>query len=183
MRHTMRLLASLLLLGGGCDGEVVDLDPAADDDDITTDDDDDTTTNAGAVYVVSGPLAGIAKITTVATAKLLGEASSDYAGSDVACAGDVDGDGANDILTAAPNGNRGASDAGQTYLVLWPTTGTTSLALADASILGTNASDYSGFAVAGGDANGDGYSDILIGAYGHTFSTTDNGATYLMYGP
>ena len=88
------------------------------------------------------------------------------------------------MLIGAYMGNRGASDAGQTYLVLWPAAGTVRLGTAaNAAFLCTASSDHSGRPIAGGDANGDGYSDVLIGADDHSFSTSDNGATCLFYGP
>ncbi|MBK9648383.1 MAG: FG-GAP repeat protein [Deltaproteobacteria bacterium] len=54
----------------------------------------------------------------------------------------------------------------------------------DVSFSGGASRDYFGYAVsAGGDANGDGYDDLLVGAYGADTSTTGAGAAYLFYGP
>ena len=54
-----------------------------------------------------------------------------------------------------------------------------SLATADQHILGEESGDYAGYAVSGGgDVNGDGYDDILVGApYAES-----GGMTYLLFG-
>ncbi|MCK5253406.1 MAG: FG-GAP repeat protein, partial [Thermoplasmata archaeon] len=101
----------------------------------------------------------------VSTASFLGEGAADNSGRVVAGAGDVNGDGFDDLLISAPGDDDGGQDAGQTYLVFgkastW--TMDTNLANADASFWGENAADSSGSTIAGaGDVNGDGYDDIL----------------------
>ena len=66
----------------------------------------------GAVFVVLGPVEGEASLGDVAYAEL-GEGASDAAGAAVAGPGDVDGDGADDILVGAPGA---ASGGGSAYL-------------------------------------------------------------------
>ena len=54
---------------------------------------------------------------------------------------------------------------------------------ADASFVGEAASDCAGSAVAGaGDVNGDGYDDLIIGAYGNDSVATNSGKAYLILG-
>jgi hypothetical protein len=49
---------------------------------------------------------------------------------------------------------------------------------------GESSSDYAGHSVAGGgDVNGDGYADVLVGAYGDDDGGSTAGAAYLLYGP
>ena len=70
-------------------------------------------TSAGAAYLLYGPLSGQVGLAS-ADARLLGEGSLARAGAAVAGAGDVDGDGAPDLLVGAP----GQGDAaGAAYLV------------------------------------------------------------------
>lgn len=49
-------------------------------------------------------------------------------------------------------------------------------------ITGISTNDYVGSHVATGDFNGDGYDDILVGAYNALTGATRNGAAYLIYG-
>ena len=52
-----------------------------------------------------------------------------------------------------------------------------------ASFWGEDTGDYSGYSVAGaGDVNGDGYDDILIGAYMNAEGGDRAGQTYLILG-
>ena len=115
----------------------------------------------------------------MADARLLGEGADDAAGISAASAGDVNGDGFDDILVGAHQYISGGS--GKAYLVLGPVTGTASLATADAVMVGENTYDRAGAAVAGGgDVNDDGFDDILVGA---THWNTWDGAAYLVQGP
>jgi hypothetical protein len=50
-------------------------------------------------------------------------------------------------------------------------------------IYGAAAGDYLGVGTDGGDVNGDGFSDLLLGAYGVDDSSADVGAVYLFEGP
>ena len=103
--------------------------------------------------------------------KLTGEITNDRAGSSVASAGDVNGDGYDDILVGAPNNTPRLADKdhGSAYLVLGSSTGISdmSLASADAKLTGEPLHGQAGTSVStAGDTNGDGYDDILIGAPG-----------------
>ncbi|NVM34906.1 MAG: FG-GAP repeat protein [Candidatus Lokiarchaeota archaeon] len=74
----------------------------------------------GKVYFIFGNEAGSFSMDTDlsnANASFIGERTYDYAGISVACAGDVNNDGYDDILIGAYGNNEGGADAGQTYLV------------------------------------------------------------------
>ena len=136
-------------------------------------------TDAGAAYVVYGPVSGDVGL-SLADAKLIGEAASDYAGCDLDGRGDVDGDGYDDILVGA----YGAGDGGAAYLLYGPVTGNIDLSGADAKFLGEALSDAAGYSVSSsGDANNDGFDDILIGAKKEDSGGDSAGAAYLLHGP
>ena len=93
----------------------------------------------------------------------------------VAGAGDVDGDGADDILLGAPSDRGAGWDAGASYLVLASSLASeapgASLDLETTSsyrFVGADSNENSGLAVASaGDIDGDGNADLLIGAPNH----------------
>ena len=110
-----------------------------------------------------------------------GEVTSGAAGISLA-GGELDGDGQADLLIGASGYSL---QRGGVYL-LWGGgwSGTVSLSDADALIYGSIRGGLLGSALAVGDVNGDGISDILAGAPGYAEgSTAELGAAYLMLGP
>ncbi len=144
--------------------------------------------NAGQTYLILGRASGWSMGTDLsnANASFLGEREGDLSGHSIAGAGDVNGDGYDDILIGAPYNDDGGINAGQTYLILGKASGwalDTPLSTSSASFLGDNVGDYFGWGVAGvGDVNGDGFDDILIGALFNDEGNDDAGQTYLILG-
>ena len=121
---------------------------------------------------------------------VFGAAPYDSSGRSISSAGDVNGDGIDDLLIGAPNADPGGrEDAGEAYLIFGKAGGLGDLNLAtltaDAGlkISGAGTEDSTGASVkAAGDINGDGYADIIIGAPHFSSVTSENGQAHVIYG-
>ena len=141
---------------------------------------------AGKAYLIFGHKTGWAMGTPIAEADVTftGEAAGHEAGFSASIAGDVNGDGYDDILISALSG--GVGSRGRTYLVFGQASGWLPvyyLYNATASFDGESLSDQAGYAVGGvGDVNGDGYDDFYIGTVERDIPMTNCGRVYLILG-
>ncbi len=104
-------------------------------------------------------------------------------------AGDVNGDGFDDLLIGALSADPNGTDSGAAYVVFGGasvgSTGTIALGSLNGSkgfrLTGVAALNQAGRAVSGaGDVNGDGFDDLLIGAPQAVPNGQDSGAAYLI---
>jgi hypothetical protein len=112
-----------------------------------------------------------------------GEYLLDMFGSSVSGAGDVDGDGYSDVVIGAPGFQDGETVEGRAYL--FKGTDTSAGLEHDPAWTadGNNWAARLGTSVAtAGDVNGDGFSDVLIGAPDFTDDQDDEGRVFLYYG-
>ncbi len=125
------------------------------------------------------------------TFQLVGGAAGDYFGFSLDSAGDLNGDGFADLIVGAINANPGGrSNAGESYVVFGKSGGFAAaidLSAFDGEtgfrLNGVAASDFSGISVAsGGDLDGDGFDDLVVGAYSAGPNGSGEGATYVIYG-
>ena len=119
--------------------------------------------------------------------------ANDYSGFSVSSAGDVNGDGYDDLIIGAPWAGPNGGSSGETYLVYGgasaPGTGGV-LDLSDLdgtngfTLTGIDEDDLSGRSVSSaGDVNGDGYDDLIIGAwFADPNGDSNAGETYVVYG-
>ena len=121
--------------------------------------------------------------------KLDGENNDDVSGCSVSAAGDINGDGNNDLLIGA-YGYPANNQKGRSYVVFGGlgvgSSGDISLSSLNGSngfkLDGENNNDRSGYSVSGaGDINGDGIADLLIGAFGYPNGTA-KGRSYVVFG-
>ncbi len=118
-----------------------------------------------------------------ATASWTGESNQGWAafGYSVASAGDVNGDGYADVIVGAYAFDAGQNNEGRAFLFLGSPTGTSATPSWTAE--GDQAGAYFGSSVAtAGDVNGDGYSDVIVGAYNHDGGETNEGRAYVFLG-
>ncbi len=139
----------------------------------------ETLDKQGRTWVMSSPV----QSGTVADAAVdfLGEVEIDQAGAHLAAAGDTDGDGLSDLFVGAYGHDGAGTDAGAAYLLLAPfAAGSHSLAEADGRWRGEAEGDYGARVVAGGgDYDGDGLADLMVGAPYSDQGGAFAGAVYL----
>ncbi|MFH1728649.1 MAG: FG-GAP-like repeat-containing protein [Pseudomonadota bacterium] len=122
--------------------------------------------------------------------KFNGESNNDQAGYSVAGAGDVNGDGYDDVLIGARKDDDGALDAGAAYLIYGSEdlSGFYDLTYYNitfdaAKFVGKNANDYTGTNVVSlNDIDFDGYNDFAIIAPNTASSSSSKSKIYLIFG-
>jgi hypothetical protein len=144
------------------------------------------TSDEGAVFVYHGGASGIADGNPVtATAQLESNQADANFGHAVAGAGDVNGDGYDDVIVGALFYDAGQADEGAAFVFLGSATGIAdgNPATAAAQLEANQAGAQFGYAVAGaGDVNGDGYADVIVGARYYHAPETDEGAAFVFLG-
>ncbi|NBB16343.1 hypothetical protein GVN21_13335 [Caulobacter sp. SLTY] len=151
---------------------------------------------SGAVYVVFGSGSGFPNALTLSS--LGGSAGlviNGYevmakTGISVSSAGDVNGDGIDDLIIGASYADGAVSDVGAAYVVFGQTTafiGPLDLGGLDGTngfkIAGVLAREQTGYSVSSaGDINGDGFGDVIVGAWRAGQSGAQSGSAYVVFG-
>ena len=151
---------------------------------------------AGAVYVIFGNSDGLPTALDVGNLDgtngtvIHGGAAGDGVGHAVGAAGDVNGDGYDDLVIGAPFMGPNGVGSGQSFVVFGRPGGweryvdVTTLDGANGfAIDGEAAGDRSGWSIDGaGDVNDDGIDDLILGAPGVDAAGPDSGRAYVVFG-
>jgi hypothetical protein len=135
-------------------------------------------TDEGRAFVYHGSASGLAA-SPAWTAE--GDQANAWFGYSVGTAGDVNGDGYADVIVGAYNYGNGEIYEGMAFVYHSSASG---LAAGSAwTAEGDQANALFGFSVAtAGDVNGDGYADVIVGAFRYDNGQTDEGMAFVYYG-
>ncbi|WP_426292050.1 FG-GAP-like repeat-containing protein [Dyadobacter endophyticus] len=132
----------------------------------------------GAVLVWHGSATGPDTVNVIAL--LSGQPESAF-GYTVSGAGDVNGDGYDDVVVGAPRYDNGQNDEGAAFIFLGNSNGLNQI---PATMLEADQAE-AGFGAsvsAAGDVNGDGYGDIIVGAMHYHNGEDEEGAAFVYSG-
>jgi len=138
--------------------------------------------DSGEVYVMYGPFSSDRSILS-ADVVITGESVFDFAGNALASPGDYNGDGADDLMLGAIGNDYGGAASGAGYVLYGPITADSNLSTADIKLHGLDDNDHAGTHVgSAGDMDGDGRTDIFIGAPYVDHTEINAGALYIFSG-
>ena len=151
--------------------------------------------NAGSAYVIFGKASGFSASVSLASLgstdgfSLGGGTFGDRVGSAISSAGDINGDGFEDIIVGAQQDNPNGTYSGRAFVVFGTASILGSVTLSSLSgsngflLNGAAAGDKAGYSVAGaGDFNGDGFDDLIVGAANNDDGAANAGQVYVVFG-
>ena len=138
---------------------------------------DNGTTDEGAAFVYHGSAGGIINV-----AVTMVESNQDFCqfGFSVSGAGDVNGDGYSDVIVGAYTYDNGETNEGAAFIYHGSAGGINNTVAA--TLQGNQIAASFGTSVAcAGDVNGDGYSDVIVGATQLDNGETNEGASLCLF--
>ncbi|MBD3393575.1 MAG: hypothetical protein GF418_15685, partial [Chitinivibrionales bacterium] len=135
-------------------------------------------TNQGAVWIYHGGSGGV---DATPDRVLMGGADDVEMGYGIGCAGDANGDGYADVIVGMPGYTNGQAYEGAGAIYLGSPSGVASSP--HETYEPHQGGSYMGGSVASaGDVNGDGLSDVIVGAYRFTDGESEEGAAFVFHG-
>ncbi|MEC7946683.1 MAG: MopE-related protein [Myxococcota bacterium] len=145
--------------------------------------DDGAAQDAGRVYALTGPFPAGSEVDVEGEAvfETYETQSSRFFGTQISAftAGDVDGDGFDDLLVGSYQNAESAYQSGAALLYFGPLSGSRSVKDADRPLVGSGSSQSVGIGASIGDLDGDGIQDVAVGARGYAYS---RGAVFIFPG-
>ncbi|MES2643354.1 MAG: MopE-related protein [Myxococcota bacterium] len=139
----------------------------------------------GMAYVVDTRPSGAVAVEDIAVGSLSGAGHlRAVLGDAVDGAGDVDGDGRDDLLVGASGFGMGEFvQPGAAFLLYGPLSGSTLAVDADTRFASEADKEFTGYAVRGaGDVDADGFADMLVGSPGYSLYGYETGGVFLFLG-
>lgn len=135
-------------------------------------------TGEGKIFVYYGSAAGLPAAPDWTTES---DQTIAQIGRSVATAGDVNGDGYSDVIVGSPFFDNGQTDEGRAFVYHGSASGLSAGPAWTAESDQTNA--WFGYSVStAGDVNGDGYSDVIVGAYLYDHGHVNEGRAFIFHG-
>ena len=128
--------------------------------------DTSTVGNIGAAYLILGEPAYSGSNLGYADVTFTGTGASEWSGASVSGGGDVDGDGYDDLLAAAPYAETGSVySQGAVYVFYGPMTSDLSAASADMALWGDSYNYMGQYSLDAYDYDNDGAEEVVVGAH------------------
>lgn len=134
--------------------------------------------NEGGIFVYLGSAVGVSNIPSVI---IEGNVASYWLGSVLSTAGDVNGDGYDDLIAGAQSFSLGQVNEGAIFIFHGNSGG---INTTPATLIQSNKTSacYGNSVSGGGDVNGDGYDDVVVGAYNYAFGQSGEGHVFVYHG-
>ena len=144
--------------------------------------DNGASTDAGAVYILEGPITAGGSAALLASGTIYGPTSA-HLGLHIEASSDLNDDGVQDLVVSAPDASTRNSEAGAVYLFLETSTGSALAESTATARLSGSSIDQSVIGTVAGDVDGDSYPDILLGVPGYSATSTgDQGGAAIFLG-
>ncbi len=141
--------------------------------------------NVGGVEVLFGQAAGPAtkvRVICDSNVRFLGLLANDNVGRSIAALPSIDGDNCDELVVGANGEDLGRGDQGSVRVIFGAGAGCNSAQPRVLTFVSEENGAQGGFAVAGGDVDGDGVADVVVGGFNHRRGADTAGIVWLIKG-